>query len=81
MDIQVTSGNIDDLARFGFNEVDQVQLISSDLVSTNALTASHDIKINDVAVGASTSCMQLHQKLLLLMQFPHQLMLQPLEII
>ena len=29
--------------------------ISSDLVSTNALTASHDIKINDTAVGASTS--------------------------
>ena len=40
------SGNIDDLARFGFNEVDS---------STNALTSSHDIKINDVAVGASDS--------------------------
>ena len=48
-------GNIDDLARFGFNEVDSSTQISSDLVSTNALTSSHDIKINDTAVGASTS--------------------------
>ncbi len=49
------SGNIDDLARFGFNEVDSGTVIRSDLVSTNALTASHDIKINDVAIGASDS--------------------------
>ena len=49
------SGNIDDLARFGFNEVDSSTIIRSDLVSTNALTVSHDIKINDVAVGASDS--------------------------
>ena len=49
------SGNIDDLARFGFNEVDSSTVIRSDLVSTNALTASHDIKINDVTVGASDS--------------------------
>ena len=48
-------GNIDDLARFGFNEVDSNTQISSDLVSSNALTASHDIKINDTAVGTSTS--------------------------
>ena len=48
-------GNIDDLARFGFNEVDSSTQISSDLVSTNALTSSHDIKINDTAVGASTN--------------------------
>ena len=48
-------GNIDDLARFGFNEIDSSTQISSDLVSTNALTSSHDIKINDTAVGASTS--------------------------
>jgi flagellin len=48
-------GNIDDLQRFGFNEIDSSTQISSDLVSTNALTASHDIKINDVAVGTSTS--------------------------
>ena len=48
-------GNIDDLARFGFNEVDSSTQISSDLVSANALTSSHDIKINDVAVGTSTS--------------------------
>ena len=48
-------GNIDDLSRFGFNEVDSNTQISSDLVSTNSLTASHDIKINDVAVGTSTS--------------------------
>ena len=48
-------GNIDDLARFGFNEVDSSTQISSDLVTTNALTASHDIKINDTAVGTSTS--------------------------
>ncbi len=49
------SGNIDDLARFGFNEIDSSTVIRSDLVSTNALTASHDIKINDVAIGASDS--------------------------
>lgn len=49
------SGNIDDLARFGFNEVDSSTVIRSDLVSTNALTASHDIKINDVSIGASDS--------------------------
>ena len=49
------SGNIDDLARFGFNEVDSSTVIRSDLVSTNALTASHDIKINDVAIGSSDS--------------------------
>ena len=48
-------GNIDDLQRFGFNEIDSSTQISSDLVSTNALTSSHDIKINDVAVGTSTS--------------------------
>ena len=48
-------GNIDDLARFGFNEVDSSTQISSDLVSTNALTSSHDIKINDTAVGSSTN--------------------------
>ena len=49
------SGNIDDLARFGFNEVDSSTVIRSDLVSTNALTASHDIKINDVTIGTSES--------------------------
>ncbi len=49
------SGNIDDLARFGFNEVDTSTVIRSDLVSTNALTSSHDIKINDIEIGASDS--------------------------
>ena len=49
------SGNIDDLARFGFNEVDSSTVIRSDLVSTNALTTSHDIKINDVEIGVSDS--------------------------
>ena len=49
------TGNIDDLARFGFNEVDSSTVIRSDLVSTNALTASHDIKINDIEIGASDS--------------------------
>ena len=49
------SGNIDDLARFGFNEVDSSTVIRSDLVSTNALTNSHDIKINDIEIGASDS--------------------------
>ena len=49
------SGNIDDLARFGFNEVDSRTAIRSDLVSTNALTTSHDIKINDIDIGASDS--------------------------
>ena len=49
------SGNIDDLARFGFNEVDTTTQIRSDLVTTNALTTSHDIKINDITIGASSS--------------------------
>ena len=49
------SGNIDDLARFGFNEVDSSTVIRSDLVSSNALTTSHDIQINDTDVGASDS--------------------------
>ncbi len=49
------SGNIDDLARFGFNEVDSSVAIRSDLVSTNALTTSQDIKINDIDIGASDS--------------------------
>ena len=49
------SGNIDDLARFGFNEVDSSTVIRSDLVSSNALTSSHDIKINDITIGESDS--------------------------
>tara|TARA_B110000037_G_scaffold214403_1_gene270242 strand:- start:821 stop:2815 length:1995 start_codon:yes stop_codon:yes gene_type:complete len=49
------SGNVDDLARFGFNEIDTSTVIRSDLVSTNALTNSHDIKINDISIGASSS--------------------------
>ena len=49
------TGNIDDVARLGFNEVDSSTIIRSDLVSTNTLTSSHDIKINDFAVGTSSS--------------------------
>ena len=49
------SGNIDDLARFGFNEVDSSTIIRSDLVSSNTLTTSHDIKINDISLGTSSS--------------------------
>jgi flagellin len=49
------SGNIDDLARFGFNEVDSSTVIRSDLVSSNTLTTSHYIKINDVSLGTSSS--------------------------
>ena len=49
------SGNIDDLARFGFNEVDSSTIIRSDLVSSNTLTNSHDIKINDISLGTSSS--------------------------
>ena len=49
------TGNIDDLARLGFNEVDSSTVIRSDLVSTNALTTSHDIQINDIEIGASDS--------------------------
>ena len=41
--------NISDLANFGFNEVDSSTITTSGLVSSNALTASHDIKINDYA--------------------------------
>ena len=46
------SGNISDLANFGFNEIDSSTVITS-LVSTSALTSSHDIKINDTSVGTS----------------------------
>ena len=49
------SGNIDDLARFGFNEVDSSTVIRSDLVSSNALSSSHNTKINDITIGASDS--------------------------
>ena len=49
------TGNIDDLVRLGFNEVDSSTVIRSDLVTTNALTSSHSIAINDVTVGASDS--------------------------
>ena len=49
------SGNIDDLARFGFNEIDSSTVVRSALVSTNAITSSHDIKVNDISVGESTS--------------------------
>ena len=49
------SGNISDLANFGFNEIDSSTVITSGLVSTNALTSSHDIKINDISVGTSTN--------------------------
>ena len=49
------TGNISDLANFGFNEIDSSTVITSGLVSTNAITGSHDIKINDVSVGTSTS--------------------------
>ena len=49
------SGNINDLARFGFNEVDSSTVIRSGLVSTNTLTTSHDIQINDIEIGASDS--------------------------
>ena len=49
------SGNISDLVNFGFNEVDSSTVTTSGLVSANALTASHDIQINDFDVGTSTS--------------------------
>ena len=49
------TGNISDLANFGFNEIDSNTVVTSGLVSTNALTASHDIKINDTSIGASSS--------------------------
>ena len=49
------TGNISDLANFGFNEVDSSTVTTSGLVSANALTASHDIQINDFDVGTSTS--------------------------
>ena len=49
------TGNISDLSNFGFNEVDSSTVVTSGLVSSNALTGSHDIKINDISVGASDS--------------------------
>ena len=49
------TGNISDLANFGFNEIDSSTIITSALVSSNALTNSHSIKINDISLGTSTS--------------------------
>ena len=49
------TGNISDLANFGFNEVDSSTIITSALVSSNALTNSHNIKINEISLGTSTS--------------------------
>jgi flagellin len=48
------TGTHADLALFGFNEVN-ANVIESDIVSTTALTLDHDVKINDVQIGASDS--------------------------
>ena len=48
-------GTIADVQALGFNEVNSDKSISSGTVSANAITTAHDIKINDVAIGVSTS--------------------------
>lgn len=48
-------GTIADVQALGFNESNNDNSISSGTVSSNAITTAHDIKINDVAIGVSTS--------------------------
>ena len=50
----VATGTHTDLETFGFVEVKD-NVMESGVVSTTALTASHDIQINDVEIGASTT--------------------------
>jgi flagellin len=54
------TGSHTDLALFGFNEVN-ANIIESDIVSTTALTLDHDVKINDVQIGASDSDSAAHK--------------------
>ncbi len=48
-------GTIADVQALGFNEVNDDKSISSGTVSANAITTAHDIKVNDVAIGVSTT--------------------------
>ncbi len=48
-------GTIADVQALGFNESNADKSISSGTVSANAITTAHDIKINDVSIGVSTS--------------------------
>ena len=50
----VATGNHTDLETFGFMEVTN-NVIESGIVSSTALTVAHDIQINDVNIGASTT--------------------------
>jgi flagellin len=50
----VATGTHSDLETFGFVEVKD-NVMESGLVSTTALNLSHDIQINDVEIGASTT--------------------------
>ena len=49
----VATGNHTDLETWGFMEVTEKGM-ESGVVSSTALNLSHDIKINDVVIGAST---------------------------
>ena len=48
-------GTIANVQGLGFNEVNSDKSISTGTVSANAITTSSDIKINDVAIGVSTT--------------------------
>ena len=48
-------GTIADVQALGFNEVNDDKSISTGTVSDNAITTAHDIKINDVGIGVSTT--------------------------
>ena len=50
----VATGNHTDLETWGFMEVEN-NVIESGIVSSTALTVAHDLQINDVDIGASTT--------------------------
>ena len=47
------NGTITDVTRLGYNQVKNDKSIVSGAVSNAAITTSHDVKINDVAIGVS----------------------------
>ena len=47
------NGTINDVTRLGFNQVKNDKSIVSGSVSNSAILTSHDVKINDVAIGVS----------------------------
>ena len=47
------NGTINDVTRLGYNQVKNDKSIVSGAVSNSAILTSHDVKINDVAIGVS----------------------------